>query len=79
MQVKLAFSEKYGVFEFPKTQFYLHGSSFFVIFYFFMFFCVFGTTLKIAVLPAWELDSGRKKSSYAGKTSFLKAEKPVLF
>ena len=58
MQVKLTFSENARFFDFscfPKTTFYLHGSSIFV---FLMFCCVFaffvflGGTSKIAVLLA---------------------------
>ena len=34
---------------------------------------------KIAVLPAWEHDFDRQMNSHAGKTSFLKTEKTVVF
>ena len=65
MQVKLTFSEKYGLCGFSKTQFYLHGSSFFVIFYFLCFFVILRATSKIAVLLASELNSGEPDRDFS--------------
>ena len=60
-------------------QFYLHGSSISVVFYFFMFFCVFGAALKIAVLPAWELNSGELDLQFCVFLWFSKKLKKQFF
>ena len=60
-------------------QFYLHGSSIFVIFYFFVFFVFLEGTLKIAVLPAWELNSGEVDLQFCVFLWFLKMLKKQVF
>ena len=52
------FSRKLGFSVLLKTRFYLHGSSFFNNSYFLVNFALFEGSLKIAVLPAWELHLG---------------------
>ena len=76
---KTHFFTNVRVFVFSKTTFYLHGSSIFVIFYFFMFFCVFGATLKIAVLLAWELNSGEVDLQFCVFLWFSKKLKKQFF
>ena len=58
-QLTLApFSRKLGFSNMRKTEFYLHGSSFFNNSYFFVNFLVFQGFLETAVLPAWQLAFG---------------------
>ena len=48
----------FRILKIQKTRFYLHGSSVFAFCYFLPFFVFLGDPSKIAVLPAWELNSG---------------------
>ena len=51
----------------------------FVVFYFFMFFVFWGATSKIAVLPAWELNSGEPDRQLTLVTSRRRALKKQVF
>ena len=50
-----------------------------MIFYFFVFFVIFGATSKIAVLPAWELNSGERNPLFYVFLCFLKMLKKQVF
>ena len=50
-----------------------------MIFYFFAFFVFFEGTLKIAVLPAWELNSGELNPSFYVFLCLLKMLKKQVF
>ena len=60
-----------------KTRFYLHGSSVFAFCYFWSFFVFLGDPWKIAVLPAWELNSGELDQQFCVFLVFWKHKKTL--
>ena len=50
-----------------------------MVFYFFVFFVILWATLKIAVLPAWELNSGEQDREFYVFLSFLEMLKNQVF
>ena len=65
----------FRILKIQKTRFYLHGSSVFAFCYFLSFFVFLGDPSKIAVLPAWELNSGELDQQFCVFLVFWKRKK----
>ena len=65
----------FRILKIQKTRFYLHGSSIFAFCYFLSFFVFLGDPSKIAVLPAWELNSGELDQQFCVFLVFWKRKK----